>query len=124
MSKFKIQDTVVMTLENDEGSVHNDLKNNIWVIDCVYQNYIFKGRVAYLIKSIQNPEFNGYISMETDLRQASPHEVYIGRAVRSFDKAKMYENVIDELLKYIDDGKDVEEMKELLLSCKEKTKPC
>ncbi|MEG1728138.1 MAG: hypothetical protein RR280_01160 [Bacteroidaceae bacterium] len=71
--------TKVVYLNTAEGDFRG-MEDNIWEVFAMYPRKVH-------LKSLQNPEFTGFLSDPESVRLASDHEVRIGRAVRSYEKA-------------------------------------
>lgn len=110
---FKVKSKVVF---GQFETIHDDLKDNIWTIEEVYPNHMgLKGNLTYRVKSIQNPDFMGYLTHHDVLRLASKHEISIGRAVRSADKAEIYDTVVEKALKILtNENPDINKVIEML----------
>lgn len=74
-------DNHVVFIDTAEGDFRG-MEDNIWVVHEVYSEATGKA----LIKSLQNPEFLGFLANVDNLRPASRHEIKIGRAVRAHEK--------------------------------------
>ena len=71
--------TKVVYLNTAEGDFRG-MEDNIWEVYAMYPRKLH-------LKSLQNPEFLGFMSDHEAVRLASDHEIRIGRAVRSHEKA-------------------------------------
>lgn len=71
--------TKVVYLNTADGDFRG-MEDHIWAVFAVYPRQVH-------LKSLQNPEFVGFMSYYDSLRLASDHEIRIGRAVRSHEKA-------------------------------------
>lgn len=87
--------TKVVYLNTADGDFRG-MEDNIWEVYALYPTKVH-------LKSLQNPEFLGFMSNHEAVRLASDHEVRIGRAVRSHEKAHAdTETAIRDLIAKID----------------------
>lgn len=78
--KLEIGTKVVYINTHDDVDSFRGMEDNIWCVHAVYPRQVH-------LKSLQNPEFLGFMSSPETVRLASDHEVRIGRAVRAHEKA-------------------------------------
>lgn len=105
-------DNRVVFVDTAEGDFRG-MEDNIWVVHEVYSKATGKA----LIKSLQNPEFTGFLAYVDNLRPASRHEIKIGRAVRAQEKSYADLQVqVTSLLSQIESGEvyTVQQVKDFL----------